>query len=136
MWNPSVLGLRRRAWCHLADAVEDDRHVGQVYELGGPEVLTLADVAKHIYRAAGKSLVVLPIPMRLAHVGLALADVIPGFPMGPDQYRALQFDNTVAENDATAFGRDPSELRPLADYLAATHSTAASSSGGRRRGGA
>lgn len=117
----------------LADTVEDDEHVGQVYELGGPDVLTLADVAKHVYRADGRSLVVLPIPMSLARIGLTFADVIPGIPMGPDQYRALQFDNTVAENDVTAFDRDPDELRSLADYLAATHGSAATTSSGLGR---
>jgi uncharacterized protein YbjT (DUF2867 family) len=109
----------------LADAVEDDRHAGQVYELGGPEVLTLADVATLVYRADGKSLVVLPVPMVLARIGLAIGGAIPGFPMGPDQYRALRFDNTVAENDVTAFGRESADLRTLADYLARTPDSAA-----------
>ena len=112
----------------LADAVEGDDHVGHVYELGGPDVLTLADVAKQVYRADGQSLVVLPIPMSLARIGLSIADVLPSVRMGPDQFRALQMDNTVSKNDVIAFGRKPSELRPLADYLAATKDAATSTS--------
>jgi len=96
-----------------------DEHVGETYELGGPEVLTLADVAKLSYRAEGRSLVVLPVPMVLARVGLTVLGAVPGFPMGADQYRSLQFDNTVTDNDVTAFGRDPHDLRTLADYLGA-----------------
>ena len=96
-----------------------DEHVGETYELGGPEVLTLAEVAKRSYRAEGKSLVVLPVPMALARVGLTVLGAVPGFPMGADQYRSLEFDNTTADNDVVAFGRDPDELRTLADYLGA-----------------
>ena len=117
----------------LADAIEDDDHVGQVYELGGSEVLTLADVARRIYRSEGKSLVVLPIPMSVARVGLTLADVIPGFPMGLEQYRSLRFDNTVKENDVTAFGRDPHELQTLGDYLATTTTETKTAAGGMGR---
>ena len=101
----------------LADAVEGERHVGETYEVGGPEVLTLADVAKLAYRARGKPLTVLPIPMALAGVGLSLAGAIPGFPLGPDQYRSLRFDNTLDDNDVDAFGVDPDELTTLAAYL-------------------
>ncbi len=101
----------------LADCLDDDRHVGETYELGGPEVLTLADVARAVYRANGTPLVVLPIPMILAKLGLVVAGLVPGVPMGSDQYRSLRFDNTVRENDVGAFGRAPDELRTLADYL-------------------
>ena len=99
------------------DSVEDDEHAGGTYEIGGPEVLTLADVARLAYRSAGQSLVVLPVPMALAGVGLTLAGVLPFVPMGADQYRSLNFDNTVDENDVDAFGVRPDELRTLADYL-------------------
>ncbi|WP_435156145.1 complex I NDUFA9 subunit family protein [Haladaptatus sp. DFWS20] len=101
----------------LADCVEDDAHIGQAVELGGPEVLTLADVTKLAYHAEGKSVAILPIPMPLAGIGLTLADPLPFIPMGGDQYRSLKFDNTVAENDVQSFDRDPTDLRTLADYL-------------------
>ncbi|WP_440005687.1 complex I NDUFA9 subunit family protein [Halomicrococcus sp. SG-WS-1] len=101
----------------LASAAVEDGHGGETYEIGGPEVLTLAEVAKRIYRAEGKSLVVLPVPMVLARLGLTVMGAVPGFPMGPDQYRSLQFDNTTADGDASVFGRDPAGLRTLGDYL-------------------
>ena len=103
----------------LAAAATEGRHANRVYELGGPEVLTLADVATLVYRSRGRSLRVLPIPMALAKIGLILGGLLPGFPMGPDQYRSLRFDNTVTENDVSAFGRAPSSLRTLRDYLTA-----------------
>ncbi len=114
----------------LADCVDDDSHVGETVEIGGPEVLTLADVTKLAYRADGKSVVVLPIPMPLAGLGLTLAGPLPFVPMGPDQYRSLQFDNTVAENDIQSFGRNLGDLRTLADYLGVEERSDASSASG------
>ena len=101
----------------LADAVEDESHRGQTYKIGGPTALTLADVAGLVYRAEGKSVRVLPVPMPLAAVGLTLADPLPFVPMGSDQYRSLKLDNTTDSNDVSAFGVEPGALKTLADYL-------------------
>jgi len=101
----------------LADAVEDDSHVGETYELGGPETVTLADVAKLAHGADGRSVSVVPVPMGLAGVGLSIAGSIPGFPMGADQYRSLKFDNTTANNAVDAFGRSEGDLTTLGSYL-------------------
>ncbi len=101
----------------LADAVEADEHVGETYELGGPDKLSLADVAKLAHGADGRSVTVLPVPMALAGVGLSIGGNIPGFPMGADQYRSLKFDNTTDENAVSAFGTNVTELTSLSDYL-------------------
>lgn len=100
------------------DAAEPaDPHVGQVYEIGGPEVLTLAEVARLAHAADGKPVNVYSIPMSLAGVGLKLLDNVPGAPMGVDQYRSLQFDNVTDDNDVGVFGFETSDLTTLAAYL-------------------
>jgi len=104
----------------LADAVGDEGHWGETYEIGGPEVLSLADVTRLAYRAEGKSVRILPVPMPLAGIGLTLADPLPFVPFGSDQYRSLKFDNTVAENDVSAFGVEESDLTTLSAYLSLT----------------
>ncbi|WP_332900026.1 complex I NDUFA9 subunit family protein [Haladaptatus sp. CMSO5] len=101
----------------LADAVEDDAHVGQIYEIGGPEVLTLGDVTRLIYRAKGKSVTVVPVPMALATLGMTMAGPLPFVPFGPDQARSLRFDNTTSQNDISAFGVSERELTTLETYL-------------------
>ncbi len=101
----------------LADALEGDEHVGQVYEFGGPEMLTLADVAKEAHGAAGRSVTVVPVPMDIAEIGLGIADIVPKSPMGKDQFRSLQFDNTTDDNAVGAFGRSESDLKSLHAYL-------------------
>jgi len=80
-------------------------------------VVTLAEVAKLAYRARGKSLTILPVPMVLAGLRPVRRRGNPGFPMGADQYRSLQFDNSVADNDVDASGVDVADLTTLATYL-------------------
>jgi NADH dehydrogenase len=101
----------------LADAVEDDEHAGETYEIGGPEVLTLREITEMVYDAEGKSIKIVGLPMGLAGVGLKTMGAVPGFPMGGDQYRSLRIDNTTTHNDTDAFGVEPSELTTLASYL-------------------
>jgi len=101
----------------LADAVEAEAHAGQTYEIGGPEVLTLREITRMVYDSEGKSVRIVGLPMGLAGVGLKTLGVVPGFPMGGDQYRSLNFDNTTDDNDIDAFGVTPEELQTLAAYL-------------------
>ena len=101
----------------VVDALEDDEHVGETYEIGGPETLTLRQVTDLVYEAERKGVTILPLPMPLAKIGLTVLGAVPGFPMGPDQYRSLKFDNTTANNDVEAFGVDTEEMTTLAAYL-------------------
>jgi NADH dehydrogenase len=100
----------------LAEGIGND-HVGETYEIGGPDVLTLATVTKLVYRAAGKSVSILPVPMSLASVGLTVAGPLPFVPFGPDQARSLRLDNTTADNDIGAFGLAAGDLTTLREYL-------------------
>ena len=99
------------------ESSSSEAHAGEAYDIGGPEVLTLAEIARLAHGAENKPVNVYNIPMPLAGLGLKLMDRIPGAPMGVDQYRSLQFDNTTVENDIEAFGLEPAELRTLASYL-------------------
>ena len=101
----------------VADAVEDEAHLGHTYEIGGADLLTLAEIAKMVHRANGRSATVIPIPMGLAGVGMTLGQYVPGFPFGPDQYRSLQMDLVTTDNDLETFGVAPSDLRTFRDYL-------------------
>ena len=101
----------------IADALEDDEHVGQTYEIGGPDTLTLREVVELVYEAEGESVSVVGLPMALAGVGLSVMDAVPGMPMGKDQYRSLNFDNTTADNDVGAFGVDDGRLTAFRAYL-------------------
>ncbi|WP_338737705.1 complex I NDUFA9 subunit family protein [Haloplanus salilacus] len=101
----------------LADAIEDETYYDGVYEIGGPERLTLAEVAKQVHSSEGRPMTVLPVPMGLAKIGLTALGSLPGAPMGADQYRSLQFDNTTDHNDIEAFDVTESDLTTLGEYL-------------------
>jgi uncharacterized protein YbjT (DUF2867 family) len=101
----------------IADAVTEDDHADETYEIGGPEVLTLREVAKLSRRALGQKTRIVPIPMGLAGVGMSIMGRLPGFPFGSDQYRSLKMDNVVSENDITAFGVSEEDLRTLREHL-------------------
>lgn len=100
----------------LAEMLEGN-HAGEVYELAGPEVLTLREVVEFAFESKGRSVSVLPMPMGVAKAGLSVLGSVPGFPMGTDQYRSLRFDNTTDENAVETFGYSPEELTTLEAYL-------------------
>ena len=52
-------------------ALTDDRHVGELYELSGPEPLTLAQAAEFIARASGRELRFVPVSIDEHAVELA-----------------------------------------------------------------
>lgn len=100
----------------LADATEDDAHVGETYELGGPEVLTFKEVVERIYEAEGKSVMSVPVPLVLADVGLAVLGGLGG-PLGSDQAKSLRKDLAIQDNDVDAFGVDVTSLKTFGEYL-------------------
>ena len=101
----------------VAEVIEDDEHVGKTYDLGGPDVLTFGDVTRMLYRAEGKSIEILPVPLLLAKIALYAVDPISVIPLGIDQALALEMSNVTEHNDIDAFGLDDSNLTSLAAYL-------------------
>ncbi|WP_435551155.1 complex I NDUFA9 subunit family protein [Natrinema sp. CGMCC1.2065] len=97
----------------IADGLEDDRHAGGCYEIGGPERLTLAETVTTI-RGGG---VVVPIPMAVAGLAARAVDPLPWPPFGRDQYRVLGLENTTADAALEAFGVDPDALCTLSAYI-------------------
>lgn len=102
------------------EATSEDPHAGRTYEIGGPEVLSLADVARLAHAQDGKPVNILSVPMPLAGVGLSVLDSVPGAPMGKDQYRSLRMDNVTTRNAVDAFGYREADLTTLQSYLGVT----------------
>jgi NADH dehydrogenase len=101
----------------LADCIVEESHVGQRYEIGGAQQLTLADVTEAIYRARGQSVMIVPVPVALAQLGLTLADPLPFVPMGRGQAQAFRYENVTEENAVDAFGIEADDLTRLEAYL-------------------
>ena len=89
----------------FVNALGDPATIGQRYDLGGPEVLTWADMLRRIAAAVGKQKLILPMPIAAMKFGAALFDWLPFFPATRDQLTMLAEGNTV----------DPATLRGLID---------------------
>ncbi len=83
----------------FAASVEEERHTGQTYELGGPDRLTYEEIVRMVVRAMGLRRRFVHIPAGLMMpVAAVLSRLSPRFPLTPDQIRMLQEDN-IAEGD-------------------------------------
>jgi uncharacterized protein YbjT (DUF2867 family) len=100
----------------IARAALEHGHAGKVYELGGPQQLSMSALMRWIGEAIGRTphLVTLPDPIA---AGLAkFGGWLPGAPITWDQWLMLQHDNVVAAGveGFPAFGIDPVPLAAVA----------------------
>lgn len=87
-------------------------HGGKVFELGGPEVLTILDLHERIAQGQRRSPALLPMPDGVA----ALFAALPGTPKNSDQWGLLKAGNVVGEG-AAGFGAMGIDPKPLALFL-------------------
>ena len=99
-----------------ADALAEPAAVGRVFELGGPETLTMHGVVKRAMHAAGIRKPILPGPSALIKLGVAPLALLPEPPMTPS---AIDFVNQPATVDIRPLlDRMPRRLTPLDEGLA------------------
>jgi uncharacterized protein YbjT (DUF2867 family) len=85
----------------------------QVYELCGPEVLTLRQIVQHTARAAHLRCCVLPLPDVLGRLQAALMDWVPGKPFSSDNFRSLLRDSVCHDDGCGRLGLHPSGFDAL-----------------------
>lgn len=104
-------------------ALTEDRHAGEVYEVTGPRLLTLADVAAEISAASGRDILYIPLPhdafvSEIARTG-APKDVV----WLLDYLFATVLDGRNAyltDGVQRALGRPPKDFSDFARAVAAT----------------
>ena len=105
------------------EALLDDRHAGQLYELTGPRLLTFGDAIGEIARAAGRPIRFITIPLEEFTAGLTAAG------LSPDEVSLVSYlfstvldgRNSSLRNDIErALGRPP---RDFTDYARETAKT-------------
>jgi uncharacterized protein YbjT (DUF2867 family) len=121
-----VLPVIRPGWklqpVHAADlgkaialaALDPADHAGKTYELGGPNVLTMAELNRWICETTGRNRAVAEIP---DPVGKAIARLTGWLPMAPitwDQWLMMQQDNVATGPGFEAFGLHPAPLAAVA----------------------
>jgi uncharacterized protein YbjT (DUF2867 family) len=90
-------------------------HGGHVYELGGPDVLTMGELHRWIAGAIGREARFVELPDALGGL-VAMFGALPGAPITQDQWRMLQRDNVVAAGAGSfdQFGMIPTPLASVA----------------------
>ena len=97
-------------------ALSDDAHVARTYELGGPEVISMAALNRWIAKATGRKRMFVDMPDAVAGAMASGLGWMPGAPMTRDQWLMLQSDNVVTgESGLKAMGIAPTPLEAVAD---------------------
>ncbi|MCH2487450.1 MAG: complex I NDUFA9 subunit family protein [Erythrobacter sp.] len=88
------------------------KHGGKVFELGGPEKVTMLELNRRIADAQRRSRSFLPMPDSVSGTFASL----PGSPMGSDQWNLLKQGNTVS-GEHPGFAELGIEPKPLGLFL-------------------
>ena len=91
-------------------------HAGKTYELGGPEVMTMAALYRWIADATGYSPFLIEVPDEISGPLASLTGWLPGAPITRDQWLMLQSDNVVGAKakGLAALGVTPTPLGSVA----------------------
>ncbi len=95
----------------IAEAALDPRRFGQqVHALGGPQIISMADLNHWIAEATGRAAKpVLPVPDAMGRLLARAGGWMPGAPITWDQWLMLQQDNVVGGGRT---GFEPFNMRP------------------------
>ena len=82
----------------IADAVEGKAHSASVYELGGPEELTMRQVLEYVLKTIERKRLLVPLSFGLARLQAMVLQFAPGpLKLTPDQVELLRSDNVVSQ---------------------------------------
>lgn len=102
----------------IATAVADDSsHAGKTYELGGPQVMSMAEINTWLAAQIGHDPIMLAMPDCASEWLARLTGWLPAAPITLDQWRMLQSDNVVAPTaeGLADLGIGPTPLAAVAD---------------------
>ena len=99
-----------------AAAMMPAAHTAKTYELGGPEVVTMAALNEWLAKATGREPNFVPVPDFAGGILATLMGVLPGAPITRDQWLMLQQDNVVSPGakGLEAFGIAPTPMEAVA----------------------
>jgi uncharacterized protein YbjT (DUF2867 family) len=100
-------------------ALNDADTIGKTIELAGPEILSWKEMVRRIAASAGKSKIILPVPIWLMRIGATLFDWLPFYPVTRDQLTMLEEGNTASSEPLeTMIGRPAAPFTPASlSYL-------------------
>ena len=93
---------------------------GKIYQLGGPQTYSFADLMRFTLRCVGRRRLLVPVPFSIASLPAALFSVLPNPPLTLDQLRLLKVDNVCQKSalGLTELGIMPTAIESVVpDYL-------------------
>lgn len=101
----------------LAEAITNPgAHTGKIYEIGGPDILTMAEINQWLAGAIGRERHFVPVPDGVAHILATATGWAPGAPITRDQLAMLTKDNVAnsALPGLAALGVTPTPMAAVA----------------------
>lgn len=99
-------------------ALADDGTAGEVYELCGPERMTLAEIVRDVRDGLRLKRAIIGMPDFAARLQAAVCDFVPGKPFSTDNYKSLTVDSVCKVNGLARLGIRPQPLGAiLPSYL-------------------
>jgi uncharacterized protein YbjT (DUF2867 family) len=97
----------------MTKSLEDKNTVGEEYELGGPEVLTLEEIERRTLKALGARRLFVPVPRPILTLIVALMEkLLPNPPVTRSLLELLAVDNVPKQNEIHRFVDDPLPFTP------------------------
>jgi NADH dehydrogenase len=95
-------------------ALDPQRYGGRIFELGGPEVISMGDLVRRTASMIGARPTFVELPDALSGL-IAHFGFLPGAPITKDQWRMLQRDNVVTAGEGlAALGVEPTPIGAVA----------------------
>lgn len=91
-------------------ALVDRATVGQTYELGGPDTVTLREVVEMTRDALGLSRLVVGLPDPIGKLQAAVFGLVPGKPLSLDNFRSLLLDSVPRRDGLAELGIRPTPM--------------------------
>jgi NADH dehydrogenase len=103
----------------VADSLDNAATENRIFELGGPEVLSMKEVVATALETAGRKRIILATPAGLMKLAASVLQFLPGRPLTPDAVDFITGDALGDSSDLKqAIGFEPTPLRQgLATYL-------------------
>jgi NADH dehydrogenase len=101
-------------------ALDDPTTIGKVYQLGGPEVLTLEEIERRTLKALGKQRLMIRFPMPLLRAFVFIMEtLLPNPPVTRSLLELLAVSNVTTDNAIYRFVSQPRPFTPenAAEYM-------------------
>lgn len=85
----------------VMQAIARPESEGQVYELGGPEIVTFRQIYERLFAQTGRARLLVPLPWGVAKIQGCVMGLLPKPPLTADQVESLKTDNVLAANAKT-----------------------------------